>query len=133
MIDFDLWQNFTQNSESLLRRIRPHIIPPKCTLSASEQVSNAQSASNSMAQKTLLDFSAPSASNVPVGPDASTGGENFKIKMGLIMMVQASPFYGKGCEDACIHLQQFLELCSLLLSREFCKMLSGSDCFRFLL
>ena len=85
-----------------------------------------------MAQKTLLDFSAPSASNVPVGPDVSTGGENFKIKMDLIMMVQASPFYGKGCEDACIHLQQFLELCGLLLSREFCKMLSGSDCFCFL-
>ena len=32
--------------------------------------------------------------------------------MGLITMVQASPFYGKANEDASAHLQQFLELCS---------------------
>ena len=86
-----------------------------------------------MAQKTLRDYSAPSANQVPTGPEVNTGGENFEIKTGLIMMVQASPFYGKGSEDASVHLQRFLELCSLLLSREFCKMLSGSDCFRFLL
>ena len=103
MTGFDLPQNFTQNPESLLR-IRPHIIPPQCTLSASEQVSNAQSASNSMAQKTLRDFSAPSTNNVPVGPDVSTGGENFEIKTGLIAMVQASPFCGKANKDASAHL-----------------------------
>ena len=65
-----------------------------------------------MAQKTLRDFSVPSANNVPVGPDVSTGGENFKIKTDLITMVQASPFCGKANEDASAHLQQFLELCS---------------------
>ena len=65
-----------------------------------------------MAQKALRDFSAPSASNVPVGPIVSSGGENFEIKMGLITMVQASPFCGKGNEDASSHLQQFLEPCS---------------------
>jgi hypothetical protein len=32
--------------------------------------------------------------------------------MGLITMVQASPFYGKANEDANKHLQHFLELCS---------------------
>ena len=69
-----------------------------------------------MAQKTLRNFSAPSASNGLVGPDVSNGGENFEIKTGLITMVQASPFCGKA----------------LLLSREFHKMLSGSDCFSFL-
>ena len=65
-----------------------------------------------MAQKTLRDFSAPSANNVPVRLDVSTGGENFETKAGLIMMVQASPFCGKANEDASTHLQQFLELCS---------------------
>jgi uncharacterized protein YggU (UPF0235/DUF167 family) len=65
-----------------------------------------------MAQKTLHEFSAPSADNVPIGPSVNTGDENFKIKMGLIMMVQASPFRGKANEDASAHLQQFLELCS---------------------
>ena len=65
-----------------------------------------------MAQKTLQDFSAPSANNVPVGPDVSTEGENFKIKTSLITMVLASPFFGKANEDASADLQQFLELCS---------------------
>ena len=65
-----------------------------------------------MAQKTLCDYSVPSANHVPTGPEVKTGGENFEIKTGLITMVQASPFYGKPNEDASAHLQQFLELCS---------------------
>ena len=65
-----------------------------------------------MAQKTLRDYSAPSANQIPTGPEIKTGGENFEIKMGLIAMVQASPFCGKANEDASAHLQQFLELCS---------------------
>ena len=112
MIGFHLPQNFTQNLESLFRRVRPPVVPPQRTLSASEPVISAPSASNSMAQKTLRDFSAPSANNVPIGPDVSTGGENFEIKTGLITMVRASPFCGKANEDASAHLQQFLELCS---------------------
>jgi len=65
-----------------------------------------------MTQKTLLDYSAPSASNIFVGLEVSTGGENFEIKMGLITTVQASPFSGQANEDASAHLQQFLELCN---------------------
>jgi hypothetical protein len=67
---------------------------------------------NAMAQKTLREFSAPSADNVPVKSSVHTGAKNFEIKMGLITMVQASPFCGKANEDASAHLQQFLELCS---------------------
>ena len=70
-----------------------------------------------MAQKTLRDYFAPSANQVPTGPEVNTGGENFKIKMGLIMMVQASPFYGKANEDASAHLQLFLELYSTFVIR----------------
>ena len=65
-----------------------------------------------MAQNTLHDYSAPSASQVPKGPEVETGTGNFEIKTGLISMVQASPFCGKANEDAAAHLQQFLELCS---------------------
>jgi len=68
-----------------------------------------------MAQKTLRDFSTLSTNNVPIGPDVSTGGENFKIKTGLITMVQASPFSGKANKGASAHLQQFLELCSTIV------------------
>ena len=96
MTGFDLPQNFMQNPESLLRRVRPRVIPPQRTLSASEPVISAPSASNSMAQKTLRDFSAPSSNNVLVEPDVSTGGENFEIKRCKITMVHASPFCGKA-------------------------------------
>ena len=65
-----------------------------------------------MAQKTLRDYSTPSANQVPTRLEVNTGGENFKIKTGLITMVQASPFCGKANVDASAHLQQFLELCS---------------------
>ena len=64
----------------------------------------ATSAPRAMAQKTLRDYSAPSASQVPTGPEVNTGGENFEIKMGLITMVQASPFCGRANEDASAHL-----------------------------
>jgi hypothetical protein len=47
----------------------------------------------------LWDLSAPSADNVPVGPSVTTGVENFKIKTGHIMMVQASPLCGKANDD----------------------------------
>ena len=65
-----------------------------------------------MAQKTLRDYSALFANQIPTGPEVNTGGENFKIKTGLLTMVQASPFCGKANENASAHLQQFLELCS---------------------
>ena len=65
-----------------------------------------------MAQKTLRDYSAPSANQVSIGPEVNIGGENFEIKMGLITIVQTSPFCSKANEDASAHLQQFLELYS---------------------
>ena len=100
------------NPESLLRRVRARVVSPQISLSAAEPVIQAPSASQAMVQKTLRDYSAPSANQVPTGPEVNTGGENFEIKTGLITMVQTSPFYGKANEDASTHLQQFLELCS---------------------
>ena len=109
---FDLPQNITQNPQSLLSRVRPRVVPPQHTLSTPEPVTIAPSTSNSKAQKTLYDYSTPSATNIPIGLDVSTGGENFEINTGLIMMVHTSPFCGKASEDASTHLQQFSELCS---------------------
>ena len=99
MTGFDLTQNFHFDPESLLRRVRPHITPPQISLSAVDLVIASSSAPRAMAQKTLRDYSAPSANQVPTGPEVNTGGENFEIKMGLITMVQASPFWGKANED----------------------------------
>jgi len=86
MTHFDLLENFMQTPESVLRRVWPRVIPPQRTLSASEPIISAPSASNCIAQKTLRDFSAPSTNNVPIGPDVSIGGENFEVKTGLITM-----------------------------------------------
>ena len=115
MTDFDLPQNFTPNLESLLRRVPPHVVPPQISLSAAEPVTPASSASHAMAQKMLRDYSTPPATQVPTRPEVNTGGENFKIKTGLITMVQASPFCGKANVDANAHLQQFLEHCNIFV------------------
>ena len=112
MTGFDLPQNFHSNLELLLRGVRPRIVPTQISLSAAEPIIASSSASQAMAQKILCDYSAPFANQVPTKPEVNTEGENFKIKTGLITMVQASPFCGKVNEDASAHLQLFLELCS---------------------
>ena len=105
MPGFDLPQNFHSDPESLLRRARARLVSPRRPLSAAEPVIASSSASQAMDQKTLRDYSTPSASQVLTGPEVNTGGENFEIKTGLITMVQASPFCGKANEDASAHLQ----------------------------
>jgi len=105
MTAFDLLQNFTPNPESLLRRVRPRVLPPQILLSTAEPVIIVPCTFNSMAHKTLRDYSAPSATQVPSRPEVKMGGENFEIKTVLIKMVQANPLCGKANEDASAHLQ----------------------------
>ena len=104
MTGFDLPQNFTPNPESLLRRVRPRVVPSQISLSAAEPVIQAPLASQAIAQKMLHHYSAPSANQVPTGPEVNTGGDNFEIKTSIIIMVQASPLCGKANEDANTHL-----------------------------
>ena len=70
-----------------------------------------------MAQKTLRQFSAPSNSHIPTGLTNDQGTDGFEIKTGLVNMVQASPFCGKASEDANAHLQNFLEVSSIINPR----------------
>ena len=112
MTGFNLPQNFHSDPESLLKRMQARLVSPRRSHSAVDPVIASSSASRAMAQKTLRDYSAPSANQVPTGPEVNTGGENFEIKTGLITMVQASPFCGRANENSSAHLQQFLELCS---------------------
>ena len=51
-----------------------------------------------MAEKTLRDFSIPSAANVATGPNVDVGDVNFELKSSLINMVQASPFSRTGSQ-----------------------------------
>ena len=57
-----------------------------------------------MAEKTLREFSTPSAENICTRPTLKTNNLEFELKPSLINMVQATPFSGKAHEDASAHL-----------------------------
>ena len=118
MRGFDLPNNFVENPEKLLRKARRRLILPDVTLPATEPPVQAPPATTAMADKTLREFSVPSAANVPVGPAVNIGDMNFELRTGLITMVQASPFCGLPSEDANAHLQQFLELCDTIVIKD---------------
>ena len=112
MSGFSLPTNFVENPKKLVRRVQPRIVPPPLSQSTSVPASQAPpTITDLMAEKTLRDFSAPSAANVATRPNVDVGDVIFEMKSSLINMVQASPFYGKPNEDANAHLQNFLELC----------------------
>jgi len=60
-----------------------------------------------MANKTIREFSASSAANVAPGRTIINGDANFKLKLMLVTMVQASPFCGKAHVDVNAQLQHF--------------------------
>ena len=118
MFGFSLPTNFVENPEKLVRRVRPRVVPPPISQSTSEPASQAPSTiTEPMAEKTLRNFSVPSAAKVATGPNIDVGDVKFELKSSLINMVQASPFGGKPNEDANAHLQNFLELCKTVTIR----------------
>ena len=70
-----------------------------------------------MAQMTLRQLSAPSNSHIPTGLNNDQDNNGFELNSGLVNMVQASPFCGKASEDANAHLQNFLEVSSIINPR----------------
>ena len=71
-----------------------------------------------MADKTLREFSAPSTENIRTGPTLKTDNLEFELKPSLINMVQATPFSKKVHEDASAHLQNFLEISSIITIKD---------------
>jgi hypothetical protein len=71
-----------------------------------------------MATKTLREFSAPIVENISIGPALETNNLEFELKPSLINMVQATQFSGKVHEDASAHLQNFLEIGSIVVIKE---------------
>jgi hypothetical protein len=57
-----------------------------------------------MAEKTLLEFSAPRVENIHIGPTLQLENLEFELKPSLINMVQATQFSEKVHEDASAHL-----------------------------
>jgi hypothetical protein len=64
-----------------------------------------------MANKTLCEYFVPIVANVPIGLAVSLGDVNFKLKTGLIKMVQTNPFCELPSKDTNVHFQHFLEQC----------------------
>ena len=126
MTGFDLPANFHNNPESLLRRrVRQKTIHGQRPVPATLELGSSSTTDMThMAEKTIREFSVPSSNNIPTGPSV-TVGDGFELKPGVIHMVQASPFCGLESEDANSHLQQFLEICSISLSRVQPPMLFG--------
>ena len=117
MTGFSLPENYTDNPERLVRRVRPRVVPPLAILLAQEPIQEAPLVPETMAEKTLREFSIPSTDNVATGPNINVGDVNFELKSSHIKMVQASPFCGKPNEDANAHLQNFLKLCDTVVIR----------------
>ena len=80
MIGFSLLENYTNNPERLVRRARPHVIPPLAILPAQEPIQEAPLVSEAMAEKTLREFSAPSTDNVATGPNINVWDVTFELK-----------------------------------------------------
>jgi hypothetical protein len=68
-----------------------------------------------MTNKTLREFSTLSTENIRTGRTLNTNNLEFELKPSLINMVQATPFSRKAYEDACAHLQNFLEISSIVV------------------
>ena len=86
MSGFDLSNNYTNNSETLLRKNRSHTASSSSTPPTVEPVTPVPSATTNMA-KSLSDYSTPTAANMPVGPAVNTGTGNFEQRTGLITLV----------------------------------------------
>jgi len=67
---------------------------------------------------TLRDYSIPTIANMPIGPTINVGDGNFELHTGLITMVQENQFHGLPSEDANAHLQNFLELCDMIIIKD---------------
>ncbi|KAJ1255266.1 hypothetical protein BS78_K270700 [Paspalum vaginatum] len=93
MTGFDLPENYHNNPESLLRRVRAKTIHGQRPVPRDLEPSISTSTPvTTMAEKTIREFSIPLSNNIPTGPEVQVG-ENFELKPGVIHM-------------------QFLEICS---------------------
>ena len=118
MSGFDLPNNYTNNTDALLRKNRSHAVSSSATPPTNEPVTPVPSATTDMAQKSFYEYYIPTVANVPIGPAVNIGTRNFELQTGLITMVQASQFYGLPSEDASAHLQHFLELCDTIVIKD---------------
>jgi len=117
MSGFNLPGNFHSDPKTLIRTRRVHTISSSATQPTSESTVPAPTARITMA-KTLRDYSTPAVANVSTGPAVNMGNGSFEIRTGLNPIVQASQFCGLPSEYANAHLQNFLELCDIIVIKD---------------
>ena len=113
MIGFDLPSNFDPNPQRIGRIVRRRVISPQKKPTWNPRLS----VSAPPMAKILTQYSTPSSSHIPTGLNNDQGNDGFELKLGLVNMVQESPFCGKASEDANAHLQNFLEVSSTINPR----------------
>ena len=116
MYGFSLPDNFIDDPEKLVRKkqAKASSSVPTATLSDTKTDTKAPPVNNSMANKTLREFSVPSTANIKSGVALDDNVKDFELKTSLITMVQANTFDGLGSDDANGHLQVFIELCDTI-------------------
>ena len=132
MTGFDLPQNFHSDPESLLRRMRARLISPWRSLSAVDPVISSSSAPRAMAQKTLRDYSAPSANQIPTGPRLTPEGKILRSRWVSLRWCRPALFVARPMTMTALISNSSWSSAVLLLSRVYHKMQSGSVCFRSL-
>jgi hypothetical protein len=103
MTGFDSLDNYHSDLESLIRKPRSRLSSLGSFGSHVREIVNKFQGSPRPHEPTLLaaqrcinDFSAPSSANIRTSSEMNIGDGSFEVKLGLIIMVQQSPFYGKA-------------------------------------
>jgi hypothetical protein len=87
----DLSNNFINNPEALLRKIRSKLKKVSPSMLENTRVRRSLTpVFEVMAGKTLHEFSAPTTANIWTGPIVIVGEDGFELKPALINMVQAN-------------------------------------------
>jgi hypothetical protein len=95
---FDLLEDYTSIPKAILRKTRARLKKTLVVETSGDSQAKRSLASKfeAMADKTLHEFSAPTITNIRMGPAVNIGENGFELKPTLITMVQASQFYGKA-------------------------------------
>jgi hypothetical protein len=101
----NLPENFVDDPEALLKKTRAKVKNILALELEDQRIRRSLTPEfEAMAQKSLREFSAPTTTNIHIGPEVNVGDNRFELKPALITMVQANQFCGKAYEDASAHL-----------------------------
>ena len=91
MTGFDLPTNYVEDLEALIRRTRAKLKKVSALKSKHNHIRRSLTLEfEAMANRTLLEFSAPTTVNIRTGPTVNVEDNGFELMPALINMVQAN-------------------------------------------